>query len=225
MSALSWTFFLITLLLLIQVGVLAYHLPSSHNKNIASSSVSSPSSSSSSSASHAFTRSPSSSSSTSTSKSVKPPLSPILYTMQYRPTPLFTRSTRLMMLSSDLIISAVPGGVISSTTSETSSLLFSGHIMSDMFLAAILSIMSDSIAQFTSTPTMLKSYQLLSKTYDMNRTTRFAIFGFLDGAIGHSWYYTLETFIRDTKVIDIIYRILADALVSFFFALSIITNI
>lgn len=137
-----------------------------------------------------------------------------LYRLHYRP--LSTSSSTSLSafsLSSDLVVSVIPAGV-SSSPAEASSILFSGSIFNDMLLAAVLSIMSDCIAQFSTSPKMLQDFKSLSVTYDMPRTTRFAMFGFIDGAIGHTWYYALEIFIKDTRLVDIINRILADALVS-----------
>jgi len=48
---------------------------------------------------------------------------------------------------------------------------------------------------------------------DYLRTSRFAVFGFFDGAVGHSWFHTLESYITEYRIVDIIARILADAVI------------
>jgi len=50
------------------------------------------------------------------------------------------------------------------------------------------------------------------KEFDMNRFRNFAVFGFLDGAVSHSWFLLLDHFIKGHQLIDILARILADNL-------------
>ncbi len=54
---------------------------------------------------------------------------------------------------------------------------------------------------------------MMSVKLDYLRTSRFAVFGFFDGAVGHSWFHTLESYIPDYRIVDIIARILADAVI------------
>jgi hypothetical protein len=78
----------------------------------------------------------------------------------------------------------------------------------DMITAAFLSAIGDIIAQ--SIPTNDNK----RKKFDFKRTQRFALFGLLDGAVGHTWYFNLEKVIRDSKVIDILAKVVLDNLVS-----------
>jgi hypothetical protein len=89
-------------------------------------------------------------------------------------------------------------------------------LVSDMVVAACLSAVSDGVAQLTESTTPIISTNSSSPKfifpYDYQRTKRFLLFGFLDGAFGHSWFYILERFIRDNQVIDILRKIAADSL-------------
>lgn len=51
-------------------------------------------------------------------------------------------------------------------------------------------------------------------TFDLHRAQRFAVFGFLDGIVGHTWYFTLEKAIGGSRPVDKIARIAADIMVS-----------
>lgn len=112
-----------------------------------------------------------------------------------------------------------------------------GGYAKDMMTAACLGTMSDVFAQIISqkgndsnsvtasppndrapTSREFKSGGLFpafnSIRIDIKRTIRFAIFGFIDGAVGHTWFYTLETYVRTTRITDVFLRILIDAGVS-----------
>lgn len=97
----------------------------------------------------------------------------------------------------------------------------SNGLIIDMITAAFLGVSSDCIAQITSQefedskPSTFITTILVKKwNYDWDRSGRFAIFGFFDGAVGHTWFYTLEHFIKDSRAVDIITKIVADTTVS-----------
>ena len=49
--------------------------------------------------------------------------------------------------------------------------------------------------------------------FDANRLTRFAVFGFLDGAVGHNWFILLDNVIKGTGNVAVIEKIAADTIV------------
>lgn len=53
--------------------------------------------------------------------------------------------------------------------------------------------------------------------FDVERFRNFAVFGFLDGAVSHSWFLLLDNFIKGDQFMDILSRIFADNMVLFTF--------
>lgn len=97
----------------------------------------------------------------------------------------------------------------------------SNGLIIDMMTAAALGVISDCIAQISShdfedgkSSKGIINFLLKKWKYDQDRSGRFAIFGFFDGAIGHTWFYTLEHFVKDSTAVDIITKVVVDTIVS-----------
>ena len=112
------------------------------------------------------------------------------------------------------------GGLIPSTDTLDTYLQFmqgdATGLLADMGTVFISNGISDTVAQFTE---QRNGGADLTKTQDswsldFDRVKRFAFFGFLDGAVGHTWFIQLDNFIHGTDGVSVVYKVIADTVVS-----------
>jgi hypothetical protein len=111
-------------------------------------------------------------------------------------------------------------------------------LLRDMCTASLLGTMSDFFAQIiglaenshkrtikinpNNTSSSNYAQQLLTalkevkfhRDYNMKRTLRFLIFGFFDGAVGHTWFYSLDEWIKGHHWYEVLLRVVLDTTVS-----------
>ena len=102
-------------------------------------------------------------------------------------------------------------------------------LITDMGTVFISNAVSDVIAQVTENRKSVRKISSITQVslksslptasviqpqkIDLERTKRFALFGFFDGAFGHTWFILLDQFITGTDNINIVQKIVADAVI------------
>ena len=85
-----------------------------------------------------------------------------------------------------------------------------GSYLMDMMTVSAGNTLSDTIAQVAEQRGKGSS---MNSIQDPRRLIRFATFGFLDGAVGHQWFLTLNHFIPGSTPIDLVNAMVADVLI------------
>ena len=83
-------------------------------------------------------------------------------------------------------------------------------IMIDMITLAFTTAISDLIAQSAERSQDITSGKL---SYDLKRVARFALFGFLDGAVGNLWCHNLDKVVKGSSKLALVAKVIADMFV------------
>ena len=72
-------------------------------------------------------------------------------------------------------------------------------------------ILIDSIAQSTEkVKHVLEGATIKDTKWDLNRSLRFAVFGFMDGTVGHGWFQWLDGVVRGSDNTAVVEKIILD---------------
>ena len=93
------------------------------------------------------------------------------------------------------------------------SIMANNGLLADMVTVLGTTSLSDFIAQSTEKSQSLLANNSFSTQFDSKRLLRFTAFGFLDGAIGHTWFQLLDKAINGNGGIFVVEKIAADTFI------------